>query len=155
MKLNLGCADVLLKDYINVDVGPPADCIWDLTQYPWPWETSTVTHVIAHDIIEHLPDRISTMNELWRVMSPGAQAEIIVPSASKGAGFAQDPTHKSQWCMNSFQYYQSGSYAVQRLSGLYGITARFKILDIEEKPYQDVYEEVWKIRVVLEAVKVV
>ena len=153
MKLNLGCADILLPDFTNVDVGPPADTIADLT-LPWPWETSVVTQVIAHDIIEHLPDRIHTMNELWRVMAAGARVEIIVPSASKGAGFAQDPTHKSAWCMNSFQYYQAGSFAVGRLSANYGITARFNIVEGPvETPYMDAYEEVYKIRVVLEAVK--
>lgn len=151
-QLNLGCADILLKGYLNVDIGPPADTIVDLTG-PWPWETSSVFHVVAHDIIEHLPNRIHTMNELHRVMSPGSQVEIIVPSASKGAGFAQDPTHKSQWCMNSFQYYQAESFAVGRLANNYGITARFRILSLTEKPYIDAYEEVYKITAILEAVK--
>ena len=152
MKLNLGCANIILPDFVNVDVGPPADTIADLTQ-PWPWPDSSASYVMAHDIIEHLPDRVHTMNELWRVMEPGARVEIIVPSAVKGAGFAQDPTHKSQWCMNSFQYYQAGSFAVGRLAKNYGIVARFNIMEIGESAYQDAYEEVWKIRVVLEAVK--
>lgn len=153
MKLNLGCANILLPDFVNVDVGPPADTIADLSLL-WPWETSSVTQVIAHDIIEHVADRIHFMNELHRVMGNGARVEIITPNASRGAGYAQDPTHKSMWCLNSFQYYQEGSFAVGRLSGLYGITARFNIIEIGETPYQDAYEEVWKIRVVLEAVKV-
>ena len=152
MKLNLGCADILLPDFVNVDVGPPADTIADLA-LPWPWETSSVSQVVAHDIIEHIADRVHFMNELWRVMEGGARVEIITPNAARGAGFAQDPTHKSMWCLNSFQYYQAGSFAVNRLAGLYGITARFKILEIGETAYQDTYEEVWKIRVELEAVK--
>lgn len=152
MKLNLGCADILLPDFTNVDVGPPADTIADLS-LPWPWPTSSVSHVVAHDIIEHITDRIHFMNELHRVMEAGARVEIITPNASRGAGYWQDPTHKSGWCLNSFQYYQAGSFAVNRLAGLYGITARFNILEIAESPYQDAYEEVWKIRVVLEAVK--
>ena len=152
MKLNLGCADILLPDYCNVDIGPPADTIADLALF-WPWETSSVTQVIAHDIIEHIVDRIHFMNELHRVMVAGARAEIITPNASRGAGYWQDPTHKSGWCLNSFQYYQAGSFAANRLSGLYGITARFNILEIGETEYQDAYEEVWKIKVVLEAIK--
>jgi hypothetical protein len=151
-KLNLGCADILLPGFTNVDVGPPADAIVDLS-LPWPWETSSVTEVIAHDIIEHIADRIHFMNELHRVMGAGARVEIITPNASRGAGYWQDPTHKSGWCLNSFQYYEAGSFAVNRLAGLYGITARFKILEIGETAYQDAYEEVWKIRVVLECIK--
>lgn len=154
MNLNLGCADrhVSGEGWVNVDIYPPADQIADLT-LPWPWPTGSIEQVQADDIIEHLPDRIHTMNELHRILVPGGKATIIVPSASHGAGFAQDPTHKSLWTMNSFQYYQHESFAVGRLAGSYGITARFKILEIEETKYMDAYEEVWKIRVVLEAVK--
>lgn len=152
MKLNLGCADILIPGFTNVDIGPPADTIADLS-LPWPWPDSSVSQVIAHDVIEHVADRIHFMNELWRVMVGGAKAEIITPNASRGAGYWQDPTHKSGWCLNSFQYYQAGSFAVNRLSALYGIKARFNILEIGESAYQDAYEEVWKIRVVLESVK--
>jgi len=35
----------------------------------------------------------------------------------------------------------------------YGITARFKVLSLSERAYQDVHEEVWKITAILEAVK--
>ncbi len=55
--------------------------------------------------------------------------------------------------MNSFQYYADGSFAHNRLSKSYGITARFRIVELSEREYQDVYEPVWKIRAVLEAVK--
>lgn len=152
VRLNLGCADTILPDYINVDIGPPADTIADLS-LPWPWETSSIAYVLAHDVIEHIADRVHFMNELHRVMAPGAWVEIIVPSASRGAGFAQDPTHKSMWCINSFQYYQAGSFAVTRLAKNYGITARFNIIRLQQDCYKDVYEEVWKITAVLEAVK--
>lgn len=154
MKLNLGCADVILPGFCNVDIGPPADTMTDLA-LPWPWPDSSVSQVVAHDVIEHIADRVHFMNELWRVMEAGARVEIITPNASRGAGYWQDPTHKSGWCLNSFQYYQAGSYAVSRLATNYGIMARFNILEIGESSYQDKYEEVWKIKVVLEAVKVI
>lgn len=152
MKLNLGCADRRIPGFISVDIAPPADQIVDLSQ-PWPWPTSSVSEVRAHDVFEHLPDRIQTMNELWRVMKPGALATIEVPNAAKGAGQWQDPTHVSPWCMNSFQYFQDGSFARNRLGPSYGIAARFRIRSLGEREYQDAYEKVWKITAVLEAVK--
>lgn len=152
MKLNLGCSDRHLNGYVNVDLCPPADQFADLSQ-PWPWETSSVECVQADDIIEHIADKIHFMNELHRVMKNSALAYIITPNAARGAGFWQDPTHKSGWVLNSFQYFQHGSFALGRLGKAYGITASFNIEEIGETPYQDAYEEVWKIRVVLEAVK--
>jgi len=93
------------------------------------------------------------MNELHRILKPRARATIEVPSATKGAGFAQDPTHVTPWCTNSFQYFEHGSFAHKRLSKAYGITAAFRIVELSEREYQDVYEKVWKITAVLEAVK--
>lgn len=151
-KLNLGAADRALSGFISVDVAPPADVVADLSQR-WPWEDSSVDEVVAMDVFEHLPSRIHTMNELWRVLKPGASAKVEVPSASKGAGYVQDPTHVSPWCMNSFQYFEDRSFTRYRLAKLYGITARFKIISISEREVQDAYEPVWKITAVLEAVK--
>ena len=97
------------------------------------------------------------MNELHRVLKHGGIAKIEVPSASHGAGFAQDPTHVSQWCMNSFQYYErlehKDEFARQRLGRLYGITARFKVRALHETEYMDKYEPVFKVHATLEAVK--
>jgi 2-polyprenyl-3-methyl-5-hydroxy-6-metoxy-1,4-benzoquinol methylase len=152
MKLNLGACDRSVDDYLSVDIVPPADFVADLS-LRWPWEDSSIDRIIAYDIIEHIEDRIHFMNELHRVMKPGAQVCIETPNAARGAGFFQDPTHKSPWCLNSFQYYEAGSFAVQRLAKSYGITARFKIIELGELEYQDAREAVWKIRAILECVK--
>ena len=152
MKLNLGACDRKFPGFLSVDIAPPADVVTDLEQ-PWPWPDASVEAVKAFDIIEHLADKIFAMNELHRVMKSGARAELEIPSASHGAGAFQDPTHKSYWTMNSFQYFQDGSNAHKRFARSYGITARFKVVSLAERQYQDVKEPVWKILAVLEAVK--
>jgi SAM-dependent methyltransferase len=154
VRLNLGCSDRSFAGFIGVDCapGPVVDQIADLTK-PWPWADSSVDEVRAHDVFEHLPNRIFTMNELHRVLKPGGVATIEVPSAAKGAGFAQDPTHCSAWCMNSFQYFRAGSFAKQRFTDSYGISASFRIVHLSEREYQDEFETVWKITAILEAVK--
>ena len=152
MKLNLGACDRRVDGFVSVDIVEPADHIVDLSK-PWPWQDSTVEEVLAHDVIEHIANRIHFMNELHRVLRPGARALIETPNASRGAGYFQDPTHKSPWCLNSFQYFESGSFAHRRLAKSYGITAAFRIVSLSEMSYQDVHEQVWKITALLEAVK--
>ena len=152
VKLNLGCADRTFPGFVSVDLAPPADLIADLAQ-PWPWRDSSIDEVRAHDIFEHLPDRVQTMNELHRVLRPGGRATIEVPSAAEGAGYAQDPTHRSAWSCNSFQYFRAGSFAHQRLSASYSISAAFNVLSLTKRQYQDEYEPVVKITAILEAVK--
>jgi predicted SAM-dependent methyltransferase len=152
VKLNLGACDRRIDGFLSVDICPPADVVCDL-RGRWPWPDSSVDEALAFDVFEHLPDRIHTMNELHRVLKPGAVAHIEVPSAAEGAGFAQDPTHVSHWCCNSFQYFRNGSFAHNRLARAYGITARFQVLELSRRTYKDEYEDVVKITARLKAVK--
>jgi len=127
MKLNLGCCDTLLPDFVNVDLVPgPGVEVADLRQ-PWPWADDSVEHVRAWDIIEHLPDKIFTMNELWRVLKPGGTAEIAIPTTD-GPGAFQDPTHVSFWNRRSFLYYEVGNPYRERFAWRYGIEAKFRTI---------------------------
>lgn len=126
MKLNLGCCDAVLPGFVNVDIiaGPGVDQVADLSM-PWPWADNSVEFVRAWDIIEHLPDKIKTMNEIYRVLAPGGRAEIAVPTTD-GTGAFQDPTHVSFWNRRSFLYYEAGNPYRERFAASYGIRARFR-----------------------------
>ena len=152
MRLNLGACDRAIAGFLSVDIVPPADVIADLSR-SWPWPDSSVDEIVAFDVIEHVANRIHFMNELHRVLRPGARATIETPNAARGAGYFQDPTHVAPWCMNSWQYFEAGSFVHKRLARAYGVTAAFRIVELSERAYQDVREEVWKITAVLEAVK--
>src|SRR5690349_2726046 len=127
MRLNLGCCDAPLAGFINVDfAAAPGVEAADLRQQ-WPWPDGSVEYVRAWDIIEHLPDKIFTMNELWRVMRPGATAEVAVPT-TEGPGAWQDPTHVSFWNRRSFMYYEAGNPYRERFAHYYGIQAKYRIV---------------------------
>jgi hypothetical protein len=180
VKLNLGCCDRHMEGYLNVDIAEPADRIVDLNA-PWPWPDSSVDEVRALDIVEHIGDcqhvgnthclhccymtvnpvlrhplgRIHFINELHRVMKPGAIAILETPDAARGVGFFQDPTHVSPWTRATFRYFEQGAFAHTRLAKHYGITAAFKILGMElvESPAEGFGDTVFKIVAKLEAVK--
>jgi SAM-dependent methyltransferase len=148
MKLNLGCSDSLVAGFTNVDVAPPYDQCADLRQ-PWPWRTSSVDNIRAHDIIEHLPDKIHTMNEAHRVLVPGGVLDIVVPTTD-GPGAWQDPQHVSYWNRHSFWYFTAGDGNWRRFHEAYGITACFRVLG--ERQWME-YDEVVKLSIQLQAVK--
>ncbi len=148
MRLNLGCCDKHLPGFTNVDRCEPADLIADLSK-PWPWATSSVSEIIAHDVIEHLPEKIFTMNEAWRVLMPGAMFRIIVPTTD-GRGAFQDPTHVSYWNRNSFFYYTHEDPHRERFGKSYGVEARFKVIS---ERYQAIADAVTILEIHLEAVK--
>lgn len=127
MKLNLGSADGLMDGFVNVDIVPgPGITVADLRE-PWPWPDQSIEAVVAHDIIEHLPDKIHTMNELWRVLQADGQAHIVVPTTD-GPGAFQDPTHVSYWHRRSFLYFEDGNPYRERFAASYGIRARFSVI---------------------------
>lgn len=103
-KLDLGSArGQCPKGLESVDVREGCDVQADLTK-PWPFEDSSIGAIIANDFIEHLPDKVHTMNEIHRVLKPGGFLFSSTPSTD-GRGAFQDPTHVSYWNENSFWYY--------------------------------------------------
>lgn len=134
MKLNLGCSSNLRAGFVNVDIVEPCDQKADLRER-WPWEDSSIDYVLAIDIIEHLPDKIHTMNELWRVLKHDAIAEIEVPTTNGECAFA-DPTHVSYWNRTSFFYHQRG-HELHRYMVAYGIVASFEVVEEYTRTMRD------------------
>ena len=133
LRLDLGCGTNKPENYIGVDLypGSGADIIANLNQR-FPFSDSSVDEVRAHDIIEHLPDRIHTMNEIWRICKPGARVDIRVPSTD-GRGAFQDPTHVSFWNINSFLYYCVDYPAYLGLCKTYGFQGAVKVRRLEHE----------------------
>ena len=155
MKLNLGCSDRFRTGYLNVDKFRPYGVVdshefrqVDLAE-PWPWDSSSITEIVADDIIEHLPNKIFTMNEIHRVLVPGGTAHIFVPTTD-GRGAWQDPTHVSYWNRGSFLYFTKGVAEYERFHETYGITGCFRVVEESMSEYPG---SVSKLTIVLEAVK--
>jgi glycosyltransferase involved in cell wall biosynthesis len=132
LRVDIGCGDTKPEGFIGVDIcaGPGVDIVADISK-TLPFEDSSVDELRAYDVIEHLPDRINTMNEIWRVCKPGAKIDIFVPSTD-GRGAFQDPTHISFWNINSFQYFCVDFPFYYCLCHKYGFKGAFKLLHIEE-----------------------
>jgi SAM-dependent methyltransferase len=93
----------------------------------WPWEDDAFAFVRAHELLEHLPSPLHTMNELWRVLAPGATAEIAVPTTD-GPGAFQDPTHVSFWNRRSFACFEPGAPERTRLVRRTSVRAAFSVV---------------------------
>lgn len=151
VKLDLGCGPRKKEGFIGVDFDdkwPGVDVAADLTKR-FPYPDSSVDEIWAHDVIEHLPDRIHTMNELWRVCKAGAEVNIRVPSTD-GRGAFQDPTHVSFWNVNSFKYYTREYPAYLELCRSYGFIGDFSIAHFHEEKSDD---EVVHVNVLLKVLK--
>lgn len=76
----------------------------------WPFEDNSVGAFRAFDFLEHLPDKMHSIGEIYRCLKPGGYLLSMTPSAL-GQGAFQDPTHCSYWVENSFRYYTEARLA--------------------------------------------
>jgi SAM-dependent methyltransferase len=98
MKLNLGCGQNKKDGYVNVDKFDSfaPDVVWDLEQFPWPFEDDSVEEIVMYHSLEHMGGDtdtfLSIMKELYRVCMPDGVVHITVPHQHSD-GFDGDPTH--------------------------------------------------------------
>ena len=96
LKLNLGCGKKRIPGYVNVDKFGDPDVAHDLENFPWPWETNSVTDIQLIHVLEHLGKDIEIyfgiFKEMYRICNHGAKIKIVVPHF-RHQFFYDDPTH--------------------------------------------------------------
>jgi SAM-dependent methyltransferase len=126
MKLNLGAGHDIRPDHVNHDLAalPGIAVVHDLNRYPWPWPDASADEIVARDLLEHLDDFMAAMEEIHRILKPGAIARIKVPYWNSWCRHA-DPTHKRGFHELTFRFFDPDSpYCAERH---YYSKARFRI----------------------------
>lgn len=128
-KLHLGCGHEILPDHINVDSVklPGVDVVHDLRSMPWPLEAHRFESILIKHVLEHLPDTIKVMEEIWRVSAPGAVVTIRVPYWNAD-DFITDPTHIKAFNQFTFDFFDPRHPRCQERP--YYSTARFHVSKI-------------------------
>ncbi len=114
VKLDLGAGRHPKEGFLGVDAikFPETAYVVDLAKPPWPWPDSSIDEVNSSHFVEHLdfnrhnPERVRFMNELWRVLKPGAKATIVTPHWCSNRAYG-DFTHADKPVAEMFFYYIS------------------------------------------------
>lgn len=124
IKLNIGAGNVRFKaGYVTLDANPVHAPDIVATVPPIPLPDACCSEVYSSHFLEHLTDDqvCELVREAWRVLVPGGTFAAVVPYAfSHGA--IQDPTHRSLWVPEKFQYFTP----MFRYLG-YGLEDRFAV----------------------------
>jgi len=125
-KLNVGCGNEILQGYINIDVVPldGVDVVHNLSEFPWPFEDNRFEDIRMINILEHLPDTVKTMEEIWRISKSGSRIVIRVPYWNCWKSIA-DPTHKTFFHEKTFEFFDPRKRPCQERP--YYTNARFEI----------------------------
>jgi glycosyltransferase involved in cell wall biosynthesis len=121
--LDMGAAHNKPAGYLGVDQypGDGVDLVADVTE-GIPLPDSSVGVIRAVDFLEHVPDKVTLFNELYRVLAHGGLLLSLTPSTD-GRGAFQDPTHVAYYNENSFWYFTDKNYA----RFVPAITCRFQV----------------------------
>ena len=131
-RLNLGCGHDVREGYVNLDRLdlPGVDVVHDLETFPYPFDDESFDEILAQDILEHLRDTVRVMEELWRLLKPGATLRVRVPHA-QSPNAAQDPTHVSRFTEHTFEYFTARDAARPGSRYSFYSRARFEILSVK------------------------
>ncbi len=108
--LDLGCGknkhQIAEAEVIGVDIDPEssADVIYDLNKLPWPFDEDEFHEVICQDILEHLGDLPSVMQEISRISKRGGVVKIRTPHYSSHYAY-NNPTHRHYFGYYTFEYF--------------------------------------------------
>lgn len=125
-KLNLGCGTDIRPDYVNADVAalPGVEVVHNLSQFPWPFPDNQFDEIIIHHVLEHLPNLIAVMEELWRICRKDGTVFARVPYWNSWHGVG-DPTHARFFFQRTFDFFDPGKRSCQTRP--YYSKARFHI----------------------------
>lgn len=96
MKINIGAGYKRYPDYINIDsdINCNPDYVVNLESDNLPFDDNSITHVIAHHVLEHIGEGyFHLLKEIYRVSKHGAIIDIRVPHHNHEV-FHNDPTHR-------------------------------------------------------------
>jgi len=111
--LNVGCGKTYIEGAFNIDINPAvrSDMVFDIGQHiPFYMKNESslpndyFDKIIAHDVLEHIPNLVTAMTNCRDLLKPGGIMDIIVPyDLSLGAW--SDPTHVRAFNERSWIYY--------------------------------------------------
>ncbi len=87
LKLHLGCGNIYLKDFINIDIedwSGICDLVADASNL-FMFSENSVNHIFAHALLEHIPpwNTIKTLKEWYRILGPQGTIQIEVPDLER------------------------------------------------------------------------
>lgn len=83
LKLNLGCGPRPREGFVNCDARglPGVDRVFNLTDFPWPFDDNSAEYICSEETIEHLPELAieNFFRECRRILAPGGKLYLQCP----------------------------------------------------------------------------
>ena len=104
--LDVGCGKNKYEGAIGLDKNPrtSADVIHDLGKFPYPFDENEFDFVISRHVVEHVPEVLGFVEELYRITKNGGKIKLVTPHYTN-SDWAADPTHRNHFNSYSFNVF--------------------------------------------------
>lgn len=104
-KLDVACGQNKQEGFTGIDIVEidGVNIVHDLTVYPWPIESDSITDIFCSHYIEHVQDLLKFYDELYRILKVGGKAVFVAPYGNSDRAW-QDPTHVRPILESTFLY---------------------------------------------------
>lgn len=154
--LNLGCGRNPWDGWVNLDRKPGAgvDLVATVGVDPIPLPTSSMSLVLANQVLEHIPDIISAMREIHRVLEPNGVLVAATPYAGSNGAW-EDPTHVRAFTEHSWGFFDRRMYTIPDQPGYYDsdVDYIFEVIKIDLVPEPRWREEILAGRITEQALR--
>jgi SAM-dependent methyltransferase len=79
--LSVGCGSRQKEPrVIRLDISPEVnpDVVWNLNNFPYPFDESSFSYIECFDVIKHLDDIIPLMDKYYRLLTPEGVLKLVL-----------------------------------------------------------------------------
>jgi predicted SAM-dependent methyltransferase len=112
-KLNVGCGNVLLPGWLNIDMEPGADLAIDVRQ-GLPFEDDSVDFIYNEHFVEHLTydEAGKVLREFWRCLRRGGAVRIATPDLDFLVELYSRDFKTQDWFPSGFEFVKTKGVAM-------------------------------------------
>ena len=106
--LNIGAGTTHIPGFVNIDQSPRADIALDLSSEPLPFHDNSVDLVFSYHTLEHVPNYLFALGEIYRVVRHGGLVLLGLPYVTLTEFNLVNPYHFHHFSEHSFDFFTPG-----------------------------------------------
>ncbi len=103
--LNIGAGQTRIPGWINIDIDTKAELVLDLSTDQLPFGDSSVPLIFSYHTLEHIPDYLHALGEMWRVLEHNGTLLLGLPYCTLTRYHAVNPYHLHNFNEHSFAFF--------------------------------------------------
>ena len=106
VKLNIGAGKTRIPGFINIDIAERAELSLDIGTTPLPFEDSSVDLIFSYHTMEHVPNYLFALSEIYRVLKHGGIFLVGLPYVTLTEYHLINPYHLHNFSEHSFAFFE-------------------------------------------------